>query len=88
MTTRARRSTAPGCAVATTPVGYVEPPRAIERVGVGYNGSSESEHAFGGAGKLARRLGASLAAFEAVSIPPGVSWLGGAGRDDDRRTGQ
>lgn len=74
--TRAALNGAP-CAVATAPAGYAEQRHAIERVGVGYNDSPESEHALGVARKLARRLGASLAAFEAVSIPALVV-MGGA----------
>jgi nucleotide-binding universal stress UspA family protein len=65
------------CAVATAPAGYAEQRHAIGRVGVGYSGSPESEHALGVARELARRFSARLAAFEAVSIPALVV-MGGA----------
>jgi nucleotide-binding universal stress UspA family protein len=65
------------CAVAVAPAGYAEQRHAFERVGVGYNGSVESEHALGVARELARQFGARLAAFEAVSIPARVV-MGGA----------
>jgi nucleotide-binding universal stress UspA family protein len=74
--TRAALNGAP-CAVAPAPAGYAQQPRAIERVGVGYNCSPESEHALGVGRKLARQFSASLAAFEAVSIPALVV-MGGA----------
>lgn len=75
--TRAALNGAP-CALAIGPAGYAEQPRAIERVGVGYNGSPESEHALGVARTLARQFSASLAAFEAVSIPARVLMAGAA----------
>lgn len=56
------------CAVAVAPSGYAGHAAGIHAVGVGYNASSESEHALGVARELAAHHGARLAAFEAVSL--------------------
>ena len=40
-----------------------------EEIGVGYDGSPESEHALGLARNLALELGAELSAFEAITLP-------------------
>jgi len=67
--TRAALNGAP-CAIAIAPVGYgSEPPTLIREIGVGYDGSPESEHALGVARGLAAELGSKLSAFQAVSIP-------------------
>jgi len=67
--TRAALNGAP-CAIAIAPAGYGgEPPGEIREVGVGYDGSPESEHALGVARGLAGELGSKLSAFQAVSIP-------------------
>jgi nucleotide-binding universal stress UspA family protein len=66
--TRAALNGAP-CAVAVAPAGYCEHPREIRRVGVGYDGSPESEHALEVARELAAEHQAKLSACTAVSVP-------------------
>jgi len=67
--TRAALNGAP-CAIAIAPVGYQgDLPVLMREIGVGYDGSPESEHALGVARGLAAELGSKLSAFEAVSIP-------------------
>jgi nucleotide-binding universal stress UspA family protein len=66
--TRAALNGAP-CAIAIAPSGYGDEPSVIREIGVGYNGSGESEHALEVARKLATAHGAKLSAFEAVSLP-------------------
>lgn len=66
--TRASLNGAP-CAVAIAPVGYAQRPAVMREIGVGYDGSPESEHALTFARTLAERLHAQLSAFEAVSFP-------------------
>jgi nucleotide-binding universal stress UspA family protein len=66
--TRAALNGAP-CAVAIAPAGFAQHPRLMREIGVGYNGSLESEHALGVARALATEHHAKLSAFEAVSIP-------------------
>ncbi len=60
------------CAVAIAPAGYVHAPHAIQRVGVGYDGSRQSTHALTTARSLAEELGAELSAFQVVTIPARV----------------
>jgi nucleotide-binding universal stress UspA family protein len=55
--------------VAVAPAGYARHPRRIRRIGVGYDGSPESEHAVRVARALAHKHGATLSAFTAVSVP-------------------
>lgn len=57
------------CAVAIAPRGYAVDPGAIREIGVGYDGSPESEHALSVARGLAAELGAKVSALQAVSIP-------------------
>jgi nucleotide-binding universal stress UspA family protein len=57
------------CAVAIAPSGYSARPAALSEIGVGYDGSPESEHALAVARKLAAEHGARVSAFEAVSLP-------------------
>lgn len=57
------------CAVATAPRGYAEHPSDIVAVGVGYDGSSESEAALAAGRALAAAHGARLRALQVVSIP-------------------
>jgi nucleotide-binding universal stress UspA family protein len=57
------------CPVMIAPAGYARDARPIGRIGVGYNGSPESEHALAFARGLASELGAQLSALEAVEIP-------------------
>ena len=66
--TRAALNGAP-CAVAIAPAGYAQRPVAMREIGVGYDASSESQHALGVARKLAGRHGTKLSAFEAVALP-------------------
>jgi len=57
------------CAVALAPRGYAENPHPIDKIGIAYNGSPESEHALRVARALAERTAATLHALEVVSIP-------------------
>jgi nucleotide-binding universal stress UspA family protein len=66
--TRAALTGAP-CAVAIAPAGYSEHPRVMREIGVGYDGSAESEYAVDVARELADEWGAKLSAFTAVSVP-------------------
>ncbi|HSC02317.1 MAG TPA: universal stress protein [Solirubrobacteraceae bacterium] len=67
--TRAALNGAP-CAIAIAPAGYgSEPPVLVREIGVGFDGSPESEHALGVARGLATEMGAMLSAFQAISIP-------------------
>jgi nucleotide-binding universal stress UspA family protein len=59
------------CAVAIAPAGYAERPAVLGEIGVGYDGSPESEHALAVAREIANQLGANVSAFEAVSLPYG-----------------
>ena len=69
--TRAALNGAP-CAVAIAPAGYAAEPKAMREIGVGYNGSPESEHALRVARELAAEHRARVSAFEAVSVP---TWM-------------
>jgi nucleotide-binding universal stress UspA family protein len=69
--TRAALNGAPA-AVAIAPAGYAHERGLMREVGVGYNGSAESEHALGVARRFAAEHGAKLSAFEAVSLPASV----------------
>ena len=69
------------CAVAITPAGYGPGPTAMREIGVGYDGSPESEHALRVARELARERHAELSAFEAVSLPAYA--LAGPGTPDE-----
>ena len=66
--TRAALNGAP-CPVAMAPAGYMNESRAMREIGVGYDGSHESERALELARHLAAEVGAKLSAFEAVSVP-------------------
>ncbi len=66
--TRAALDGAP-CAVAVAPVGYAKHANKIGRIGVGYDGSSDSVRALDVARALAHELDASLAALEVVAYP-------------------
>ena len=66
--TRAALDGAP-CAVAVAPVGYAKHANAIRRIGVGYDGCSDSVRALDVARALAQELDASLAALEVVAYP-------------------
>jgi len=66
--TRAALNGAP-CAVAVAPAGYSDYSGDIRRIGVGYDGSLESEHALDFARTLAAAHHAELSACTAVSVP-------------------
>ncbi len=57
------------CSIAIAPNNYSQHPGAIRQIGVGYDGSPESEHALSVARMLAAAAGAKLSALEAVSLP-------------------
>jgi nucleotide-binding universal stress UspA family protein len=59
------------CALAIAPAGYAHQAPAIRRVGVGYDGSAESERALIAARALAAELDAELAALDVVVFPLG-----------------
>jgi len=67
--TRAALDGAP-CAVAIAPAGYADEPATIRKIGVGYDGSPESERALEVARALAGELDACVAGLEVVSGPP------------------
>ena len=66
--TRAALNGAP-CAVAIAPTGYGDHPTRIAAIGVGYDGSPESEYALQVARELAARHEATLSAATAISVP-------------------
>jgi nucleotide-binding universal stress UspA family protein len=70
------------CAVALAPAGYRERPAVGREIGVGYDGSPESEHAVVLARRLADELGAKVSAFEAIALP--VHLVEGPGPADER----
>jgi nucleotide-binding universal stress UspA family protein len=71
--TRAALNGAP-CSIAVAPAGYADRPPALRQIGVGFDGSPESEQALEVARELAERYHSSLSAFEALSLR---STLGG-----------
>lgn len=66
--TRAALDGAP-CAVAIAPAGYCRQAPSLGVIGVGYDGSPESEHALQVGRELAAETGGRLSAFQAVSLP-------------------
>jgi nucleotide-binding universal stress UspA family protein len=66
--TRASLNGAP-CAVAVAARGYAEHPLPLARVGVGYDGSPESEAALAAARGVAAQHRAKVVAMEVVSVP-------------------
>ena len=70
------------CAVALAPAGYRERPVVVREIGVGYDGSPESEHAVVVARRLADELTAKVSAFEAIALP--VDLVEGPGPADER----
>lgn len=56
------------CAVAIAPRGYADAPDRLLEVGVGYDGSPESEYAVMAARELSRRHGAKIRAISVVSL--------------------
>ena len=69
------------CAVAIAPAGYAEQPATIQRIGVGYDGSPESERAVELARTLAGERGADVAALQVISLPAYL-FRGPAARDE------
>jgi nucleotide-binding universal stress UspA family protein len=57
------------CAVAIAPSGYANQSSSIRTIGVGYDGSADSERALIAGRALAAELGAKLAALEVVVFP-------------------
>jgi nucleotide-binding universal stress UspA family protein len=57
------------CSIAIAPTNYSRQPGAIREIGVGYDGSPESQRALSVARMLAGASGAKLSALEAVSLP-------------------
>jgi nucleotide-binding universal stress UspA family protein len=57
------------CAVAIAPMGLATRPAVMHKIGVAYDGSSESEQALALARRLARERGAELSAFHWVPEP-------------------
>jgi nucleotide-binding universal stress UspA family protein len=57
------------CAVAVAPMGFATGPPVMHKIGVAYDGSSESEQALALARRLARERGSELSAFHAVPEP-------------------
>ena len=57
------------CSIAVAPTNYPRQPGALREIGVGYDGSCESEHALSVARVLAGASGARLSALEVVSLP-------------------
>lgn len=56
------------CAIAIAPRGYTEAQHDLRTVGIGYDGSAESEHALTAARQLASRHGATVKALWVVSL--------------------
>lgn len=57
------------CAIAVAPHAYAAQDRSLTTIGVGYDGSPESEAAVGVARALARRTGARVRAMQVAAIP-------------------
>src|SRR3954447_65907 len=57
------------CAIAIAPSNYSQQPAMMREIGVGYDGSPQSEHALSVARTLAAAWAAKLSALEAVSLP-------------------
>jgi nucleotide-binding universal stress UspA family protein len=68
------------CAVAVAPLGYAHDGGAIARIGVGYDGSPESESALACARELAARHRAELAALTVLEPSPYASLVRGGAR--------
>lgn len=61
------------CAVAVAPSGYAEQPRALRRIGVGFDGSAEARRALALARRFAAETGAVLRILM-VAAPPPPAW--------------
>ncbi len=66
------------CAVAVAPAGYASTPALIREIGIGYDGSPESEQALALGRELAAEVGARLSALQAISVPAYVLGAGPA----------
>lgn len=73
--TRASLNGAP-CTIAVAPAGYARDPAATREIGVGYDGSPESEHALELGRLLAAETGATLSVFEAIALLPSRYFAG------------
>jgi nucleotide-binding universal stress UspA family protein len=69
------------CAIAIAPSNYSQQPGVTREIGVGYDGSPESEHALSVARTLAVAWKAKLSALEAVSLPS-YAFLGPGAADN------
>lgn len=56
------------CAIAIAPRGYVQAARPLRRIGVGYDGSPESQRALSAARELASATGGEVCAYRIVSL--------------------
>jgi nucleotide-binding universal stress UspA family protein len=83
--TRASLIGAP-CAVAVAPLEYAEEDGAIGQIGVGYDGSPESEAALAFARELAAHHGASVSALTVVEPSPYAGLLRGGARREAYET--
>jgi nucleotide-binding universal stress UspA family protein len=83
--TRASLIGAP-CAVAVAPLEYAEEDGAIAQIGVGYDGSPESEAALTFARELAAHHGASVSALTVVEPSPYAGLLRGSARREAYET--
>jgi len=83
--TRASLIGAP-CAVAVAPLEYAEDAGAIAQIGVGYDGSPESEAALAFARELAAHHGASVSALTVVEPSPYAGLLRGSARSETYET--
>jgi nucleotide-binding universal stress UspA family protein len=73
------------CSIAIAPTNYSQQPGALREIGVGFDGSPESEHALSVGRMLAGASGAKLSALEAVSLPSNAFLGPGAVDDTPRR---
>jgi nucleotide-binding universal stress UspA family protein len=69
------------CAIAIAPSNYSQQPGTMREIGVGYDGSPESEHALSVGRMLAVAWEAKLSALEAVSLPS-YAFLGPGAADN------
>jgi nucleotide-binding universal stress UspA family protein len=70
------------CAVAVAPAGYAQDRHLMAEIGIGFDGSPESEYALEIARELATEHGTRLSAFEAVCMPAVALSAGPVGIDD------
>jgi len=83
--TRAALIGAP-CAVAVAPLGYAEDGRAIARIGVGYDGSSESMAALSRAREIAAAHGAAISVLTVVEPVGLVRGMARSGTNEELLT--